>query len=1436
MSLNIRSLINFKPFFFSGSTRKDSISKKVFGGYIINLFLLVLISGASIWGVQRLKEWIDSTEQVDRLLHKIYVARIEAKNFSLSSDTTSAYQVDSLTIEIGKALDEARSRRLNAKSRAELTNVDNWVREFSRYWVLFIELKQKKSMAEERMDLLFQRIFFAARQPFPRLQVAPNAGQSDPYNDLLFQLIHLKDVEKKIWDFPQQVVSPDTVNLIFARIRRLLPPEDVVSPDSPVRASLRQFSVNLSRYQLVMLELVGAIQELHAAQEMMVQSAESIQQAGERANYHQNRAMERWSLFSLYALSIIMILATVVGFYMAFVFLAKVRKDEEARESADKLLLENRTLLNDIINNSAALIYVKNLKGRYTLVNQPMEEILGLEAHRIIGKHDYELFTFEYADVIQQNDKDVLTKGEPVQVEEFIPSPNGVKTFLSNKFPIQNAAGEMVSLVCISTDITPMRQALLELERSRENYRNIVSNVPGIVYHCQNDSRRSMLFISGGVEKLIGLGIDAFIGEGQSIMPFVDAEDVQKVRETLRQAILRQRPFEMEYRIRDLYGHRKWVYEKGLPVYEATSTKVTLQGVIIDITAQKDAMAELMLRDRLLEGVSEAVKELIATPVLEEALGKALRIMGLGAGVDRAFVFRHSRSNEPGKVVLSHMVEWDRALLEPVYRPNFQNFSYEEISTTWFYRLSDRKEVMVNSRQAERGEQYFLKSLNSASMMLIPIFVHDRFWGFIGFGLGLRSGNWNESHKTLFKAFAVTLGIVITRNEGAVELRKAKESAEAATRAKSDFLARMSHEIRTPLNAIIGWTHLGLEKFDIPGHSDYLKRIQSSSRSLLGIINDILDFSKIEAGRLEIESIEFDLELVMQNLADIVLFRANEKGLDLVFDYSPQVPLSLIGDPLRLEQVLVNLVNNAIKFTEQGEVVVRINVKSETDNHLELLFTVSDTGIGLKQDQKNNLFQAFSQADVTITRKYGGTGLGLAICKRLTSLMGGEIWVESEYGKGSHFAFTIKLGKQSVQKKDQMQHAFESTGEKVLVADANHSASSSLQKMLIDFGYSVSRCATANSLWKELEKIQGAEPYRLLFLDGNIFEGKEVAGKEKLRKFLPCFEHLVCLSTPFNDERIKGEWIGEGHPVLLNKPASYNLLFDCLMDALVGEVQVSDTIGHKRKIYRELLKKQRSLRVLVVDDTASNRSLAVELLDMANIKADVIQGGKEAIDLARSLDGICPFDLILMDINMPEMDGYSATRQLKQVIGWEMVPVAAMTAEAFGDVEALCIQAGMVGMVAKPIDPEVLFSVIYRLVFGGDETDIVSGEREAENQINYDFPDLEGVDVQIGIRRMAGRIDLYKRLLRGFCHDYKYFGSYLNELTETGDQETAARLLHTLKGIVGTIEAPALYKLAIETEDAFRDKSPQLSFLMEKLSHEVAIMVERLQKLPFIRN
>ncbi len=1431
---DLQPLQNMQRKLFRRFQSGGSISKKVLAGFIFNMVLLVLVAGTSLYGIWALQVWVKSTENVDKLLHHIYLSRIQAKNLSLKGDTTSTYIVDSITNDIESLLLNAKESRLNMQSRGELLNIDSWLHKFNSYWLLMLKLNGQRSASEQQLDSLFQEIFAAARQPFPRRLNWDSSSKdvttkdSELYNDLLFQLLYLKEMEKRLWDYPRTTISRQMVSNVFYRIRGLLPPAEVIPPDSPSSLPLKNMRRGLTLYQTEMLKLVGALEEITQAWELLDQSAESIQLAGEKASFHQNLAMERWILISLVALSLFMVLAIVMGGWFAITFFKRIRGDEAAREMAANQLQTNRQLLNDIINNSAALIYLKNMEGCYTLVNQPMEEVLGIEAHHILGKTDAELFPREVALALRQNDKEMLANGDSIQIEEQIPAGKESKTFLSNKFPIRDSKGEVVAVCGISTDISPLRKLLKDLERSRENYRNIVTNVPGIVYHCRNDVKRTMLFISGGVESIIGLGINAFIQEGQSLMPFIEKEDVPRVMDILRQAELHQKPFEMEYRVRDLLGNRKWVYEKGLPVVDSTTDEVSFQGVIIDTTVQKETMNELMQRDRLLQGVSDAVKELIASSKFKEALQKALRVLGQGADVDRVFAFRNYR-NEAGHLLFKHFVEWERAVLEPVERAALMDLTYEKVSASWFYLLSDQKEVTASLGDANHGEAAFMRALHSVSLLMVPVFVHDTFWGFLGFGMRLKASSWNDSQKSIFKAFAATMGLMIARYEGAIELQKAKEASEAATKAKSDFLARMSHEIRTPLNAIIGWTHLGLENSGLKGQAEYLKRIRSSSRSLLGLINDILDFSKIEAGRLDLENIDFDLEQLLQNLADMVLLRANEKGLELVFDIQQEVPLSLIGDPLRLGQVLVNLVNNAVKFTEKGQVVVRIEVKWAEGSQVELLFAVIDSGIGLKEEQKDHLFKAFSQADVSTSRKYGGSGLGLAICKRLTQMMGGEIWVESEYGRGSTFFFTARMERQLVQKKEQMQHAFEVGSDEGLVACLNPNVLVSLEGMLTDFGFKVKRTSTFNQFIRALESNKDKKPFGVLFVDWQLVIDQESAVSD-LMALKEVYEHLVVVVSPFAEEALHNKWQQSGLSyVVMHKPCNYSLLFDALMDAMGGEELPINELPVKKNSYRELLMNQRGVNLFVVEDNRTNRELIVELLAMANVKADVVEDGQKALDIAATYKGQCPYDLVLMDIHMPGMNGYTATRRMKRMEGWGEIPFVAMTAEALGDVEANCLKAGMVALVAKPIDPDDLFRVVYRLVFGEHESS-TARIRHSSKAREYKFKKIEGLDVQAGIRRMGGRSDLYTRLLKGFCHEYSSFGQGMEELLKTGDKEELARTLHSLKGLAGTMEATTLYPLSKKVEAAFIAGDPNSGELLEKLTSEVAHLVSIIEK------
>ena len=422
-------------YFKTIQNNSSSISKKVFRGFIIILLLLVFVSGATIYGVQRLNDWIDSGEKLDKLLHQIYLARIETKSFSLYCESADISQVDSLINEIYKALDQAQDSRLYSKSRTELESVNEWIDEFHSYWSKFVNLRDKRLISEQRMDSLFRIIFISARAPFPRPLASDSAGISGlgTHNDLPFQLLHIEALEKQIWNYPRVVVSPDSVDFVFTRIRALIPPADAVTPGSRAGLALKNLSSAMAEYQTEMLDLAKAVFELKEAEDMMVNSSLQIQNAGEMADSHQTRAMEKWSIWSLWILVAIIVFSLSFGFVMAIRYMLRVRKEEEIREAKDKLLKENRKLLNDIINNSASLIYVKDIQGRYTLINQPMEEVLGMEAHRIIGKTDDEIFPPEYALVISSNDQAVIDGGKPIQVEEYLPAPDGRRTFLSNK-------------------------------------------------------------------------------------------------------------------------------------------------------------------------------------------------------------------------------------------------------------------------------------------------------------------------------------------------------------------------------------------------------------------------------------------------------------------------------------------------------------------------------------------------------------------------------------------------------------------------------------------------------------------------------------------------------------------------------------------------------------------------------------------------------------------------------------------------------------------------------------------------------------------------------------------------------------------------------------------------------------------------------------------
>jgi PAS domain S-box-containing protein len=683
---------------------------------------------------------------------------------------------------------------------------------------------------------------------------------------------------------------------------------------------------------------------------------------------------------------------------------------------------------------------------------------------------------------------------------------------------------------------------------------------------------------------------------------------------------------------------------------------------------------------------------------------------------------------------------------------------------------------------------------------------------------------------------------VTERKRMEAELLRAKEAAEAATRAKSDFLANMSHEIRTPMNAILGMTHLALKTKLTPTQSDYLRKVEISARSLLGIIDDILDFSKIEAGKLDMESVAFDLDEVLENLATLVTVKAQEKeGLEVLFRTAPDVPRSLNGDPLRLGQILVNLANNAVKFTERGEIVVSTDVVLLEEKTVELRFSVRDTGIGLSPEQQARLFTSFSQADTSTTRKYGGTGLGLAISRRLVEMMHGKIGVESAPGAGSTFSFTAIFGIGQDATPARREPPPDLRGLRALVVDDNPRSREILDQMLRSFSFDVTLASSGEEGLDEMARSAGARRYGLVIVDWKMpgMDGIETARRIKRDPRLAPHPAIV-LVTAYGREEVMMRAEAEGLSGFLVKPVSPSVMFDTVMQALARDApRVARSTSRKARD-DEALGRLAGARILLAEDNEINQQVATEILAGAGVVVTVVGNGQEAVEVLRSAD----FDAVLMDVQMPVLDGYAATGLIRRDGSHRDLPVIAMTAHALsGDAEKSAA-AGMNDHVTKPIDPDKLLATLARWLgpriehgegaeAAGPAADL--GRWTSASAVDAPsappFPTaLEGFDLVAGLQRLQGNRTLYRKLLLTFAEKYARAAAQVRQLLDGGDHERAHRLIHDVKGLAGNLSAEALQSAAAEVERLIRLATADRPPAPAPLGVALAAFEERLEQ------
>ncbi|MDR0736311.1 MAG: response regulator [Zoogloeaceae bacterium] len=903
-----------------------------------------------------------------------------------------------------------------------------------------------------------------------------------------------------------------------------------------------------------------------------------------------------------------------------------------------------------------------------------------------------------------------------------------------------------------------LAESKADVEHSQHMLIDMADSLPCAVFRYEQtpEGHIKFVFVSGKAKAILGVSSEEIMSEPGAIWRHAHPDDLENVRQCLQETRAALRSGVVLGRVRLPNGETRWIETSIAPSVYGDG-RLYWNGYWLDVTASH--LARVQLDEQLL--FRESLLDTLPNPLFfKDPEG---RFLGCNQAFEQAFGVK--RESMAGKTVL------EIPCFDEAKRLTFHEEDRRLIAE------SGAVEREIELDYAEGGLRQLLYSARAFSL------ADGRPGGLIGVFVDI------STHK------------------------RAQQMAEEAARAKADFLANMSHEIRTPMNAIIGMSHLALRTELTNRQRDYINKIQQSGQHLLGIINDILDFSKIEAGKMNVEHVEFDLEQMLDGISALMSEKASAKGLELVFKVHPDVPVHLLGDPLRLRQVLINYANNAIKFTEHGEIGIYVEARERSEESVRLFFAVSDTGIGLSPEQQAQLFQSFNQADTSTTRKYGGTGLGLAISKQLAELMHGEVGVESELGKGSTFWFSALLGV-SRKKRRPLALSHELAGRRVLVVDDNDSARSVIRDMLMTMNLHVTEAESGQKALEIcMEALRGGAPFHVALLDWQMpgMDGMETARRlrETLRDFCP----TIAMITAYGREEALNLALRAGIHNVLIKPISASLLFDEMTRILAspetGNVaEAKDTEAERASgmgnILGAGLEAIAGARVLLVEDNDLNQQVACEILQDAQFQVDIAGDGAAALEWVRQASQ--PYDIILMDVQMPVMDGLEATRQLRAM--GHALPIVAMTANAMPGDRERCLEAGMNDHLPKPIEPEQLRLMLLRWI----RPDAARAKRAAQekNHAAEDappratLPHLPGLSLEDGLRRVLGKERLYRDLLEKFLTNQAQTLPALRAALAADDRAQLARLAHGLRGVAGNLGAMEISACAARLESICR--------------------------------